>query len=214
MNKALFIAAIILLNGTNAWANTLNIVVVGLFKDKAVVEINHTRRLLQIGVASPEGVTLISANSRGAKLEVAGTTKDYQLGSHVNATFTPPAEQAPVSIWPTNGMYKTAGSVNGYSVNFLVDTGASTIAFSTSVAERLDLDYLKGRKTRASTASGVTEAYEIMLDEVQVGHIKLYDIRALVIEGMHPDYSLLGMSFLNQLNIERKDDRMDLRKKF
>jgi len=216
MNKAWIAGLIILLNTSFAWSNSnvLNIVVVGLFSDQAVVEINTKQRLLKAGVTSPEGVTLISANSRYAILEKGGVTERYELGTRISTNFSPPVKQTVVSLWPTNGMYTTPGSVNGYSVDFLVDTGASAIALNAATATRLDLDYLKGKKVGVKTASGVEVAYHVMLDEVQVGDIKLYNIRAMVLDGEQPERALLGMTFLNQLDIERKDERMDLKKRF
>lgn len=192
----------------------LDIMVVGLFKDQAVVEINKKRRVLKVGMVSPEGVTLISANSGGAVLEKDGVSKPYQLGTQISTNFAAPVEQVTVSIWPTNGMYMTVGSVNGYSVDFLVDTGASAIALNAATAKRLDLDYLSGKKIGVQTASGIEVAYHVMLDEVQIGDIKLYNIRAMVLDGEQPERALLGMTFLNHLNIVRKDDRMDLKKRF
>ncbi|MDQ7072880.1 MAG: hypothetical protein Q9N32_04445 [Gammaproteobacteria bacterium] len=64
MIKQGIIIVIILLNSSIAWSKSLNIVVVGLFSDQAVVEINHQQRLLRVGKTSPEGVKLISANSK------------------------------------------------------------------------------------------------------------------------------------------------------
>ena len=216
MDKKWIVGLIILLNTSLAWSNSnvLNIVVVGLFSDQAVVEINKKQRLLKIGIASPEGVTLISANSRRAILEKDGIVETYQLGTRISTDFSPPVEQTVVSLWPTNGMYTTVGSVNGYSVDFLVDTGASAIALNAATAKRLDLDYLSGRKVGVKTASGIEIAYHVILDEVQIGEIKLYNIRAMVLDGEQPEIALLGMTFLDQLNIERKDQRMDLKKKF
>lgn len=216
MNKAWILALIILLNTSLAWSNSnvLDIVVVGLFSDQAVVEINKKQRLLKIGKTSPEGVTLVSANSRRAVLEKDGVSKTYQLGTRISTDFSPPVEQTVVSLWPTNGMYMTPGSVNGYSVDFLVDTGASAIALNAATAQRLDLDYLSGKKVGVKTASGIEVAYHVMLDEVQIGEIKLYNIRAMVLDGEQPEIALLGMTFLSQLNMVRKDERMDLKKKF
>ncbi len=216
MGKKWIVGLIILLNTSLAWSNSnvLNIVVVGLFSDQAVVEINKKQRLLKVGIASPEGVTLISANSRRAILEKDGVIETYQLGTRISTNFSPPVEQTVVSLWPTNGMYTTVGSVNGYSVDFLVDTGASAIALNAATARRLDLDYLSGKKIGVKTASGIEIAYHVILDEVQIGGIKLYNIRAMVLDGEQPERALLGMTFLEQLNIERKDERMDLKKKF
>jgi len=216
MNKAWIAGLIILLNTSLAWSNSdvLNIVVVGLFSDQAVVEINNKQRLLKVGKTSPEGVTLISANSRGAVLEKDGVKESYELGSRISTNFAPPVAQKVVSLWPTNGMYTTTGSVNGYSVDFIVDTGASAIALNAETATRLDLDYLKGKKVGVRTASGIETAYHVMLDEVQIGEIKLHNIRAMVLDGKQPERALLGMSFLSELHMERKDERMDLKKKF
>jgi len=216
MSKAWIATLIILLNTPLAWSNSnvLNIVVVGLFADQAVVEINKKQRLLKIGKTSPEGVTLISANSRRAVLEKDGITETYELGTRISTDFSPPIEQTVVSLWPTNGMYMTVGIVNGYSVDFLVDTGASAIALNAATAQRLDLDYLSGKKVGVRTASGIEVAYHVMLDEVQIGDIKLNNIRAMVLDGEQPKHALLGMTFLEQLDIVRKDKRMDLKKKF
>lgn len=216
MNKAWIVALIILLNTSIALSNSdvLNIVVVGLFKDQAVVEINDKQRVLKIGKTSPEGVTLISANSRSAVLEKDGVTETYKLGTRISTNFTPPVSQPVVSLWPINGMYTTTGSVNGYSVDFLVDTGASAIALNAATARRLDLDYLKGQKVGVKTASGIEVGYHVVLDEVQIGDIKLNNIRAMVLDGEQPERALLGMTFLEQLDIERKNERMDLKKRF
>jgi len=214
MKKIGILALIILLNSPLAWSEVVNIVVVGLFNDQAVVEINKTRRLLKIGEPSPEGVTLISANSRRAVLEKNGIRNEYLLGTHIGSDFTPPSAQKMVRLWPVGGMYSTAGTVNGYSVNFLVDTGASSIALNAATATRLDINYLKGRKVGVKTASGTEMAYQVMLDTVQVGDITLHNIKAMVLDGAEPAQALLGMSFLGQLDIERKDQQMILKQKY
>ena len=214
MTKRWMVGLIILLNASYAWSDVLNIVVVGLFRDQAVLVVNHVQRSLKVGEQSPEGITLISANSHGAVLEKNGIQKDYLLGTQISADFSPPVAQTVVSLWPTNGMYVTTGSVNGYSVDFLVDTGASAIALNAATADRLGIDFRRGKRVGVKTASGVDTAYDIMLDSVQVGEIKLYNIRAMVLDGKEPERALLGMTFLSQIDIQRKDQRMDLKKKF
>ena len=213
MNK-IGLILILVLNIPVLSASELDIVVVGLFSEQAVIEINKKQRLLKIGNTSPEGVTLISANSRGAILEINGEQKAYKLGSHIGTNYTSPAAQPVVSIWPTNGMYTTLGSINGFNIDFLVDTGASAIALNAATAKRIGLDYLNGRVTMVKTAASIEKAYRITLDQVQVGDIKLYNVKALVLEGDQPYPALLGMSFLGQLDMERKGDRMDLKKTF
>ena len=187
---------------------------VGLFSDQAVIEINHTQRLLKVGKTSPEGVTLISANSKKAVLEIDGVRRTYQLGDHISASFSSTTAQAEVNLWPTNGMYLTVGSVNGYTVDFLVDTGAPAIALNAETARRVGLDYLEAKKILIKTASGTEIGYEVNLNSVQVGDIILNDVRAMVIDGEEPQRALLGMTFLNKLEMNRTDKKLNLKKKY
>jgi aspartyl protease family protein len=214
MSKAWIAGIIILVNSLAAWAESPQIVVVGLFNDQAVVEIDQKQRILKVGQASPEGVTLISADSEIAVLEIAGVQQEYRLGAHIGSHYAAPVEQPEVSIWPTNGMYLTTGSINGFSVDFLVDTGASGIALNGATARRLGLDYLRGRVIGVQTASGYEKAYQVTLDMVQIGDIKLYNVGGIVIDGIEPRRALLGMTFLGQLDIQHNGERMDLKKKF
>ena len=111
-------------------------------------------------------------------------------------------------------MYLTSGSVNGYTVDFMVDTGASVIAINGETAKRLGLDYLNANQIGVRTASGVELAYSIELESVQLGDISLENVAAVVIDGPEPQRALLGMSFLNAFDMERKGERLDLRQKF
>lgn len=214
MVKYWFTALIILLNSSTASADELDIVVVGLFAGQAVVEVNKKQHLLTVGKTTPEGVKLIAANSREAVLEINGQRQTYELGNRIGGNFTPAPEQPKVSLWPTNGMYLTTGTVNGYSVDFLVDTGATTIAINSATAKRLGIDYLRGQQIGIRTASGYDVGYRINLDYVQLEQIKLYNIQAVVIDGPEPSTALLGMSFLGQLDMQHNGERLDLQQKY
>ena len=176
MVKYGFVAFIILLNSLSASAEELGIVILGLFNEQAVVEVNKKRHLLKSGETSPEGVKLIAANSREAILEIKGQRETFVLGDHIGGHFTAAPEQPKVSLWPVNGMYLTAGTINGYSVDFLVDTGATTIALNAATAKRLGIDYHRGQKVGLRTASGYEVGYKISLDYVQIEEIKLYHV--------------------------------------
>lgn len=200
------------LAGLNAAAD--NVMVLGLFKDKAVVSINGKQYTLAPGQASPEGITLISASSNGAVLEAAGKRTTYPLGSQVNTNFAAPKHIA-VQLYPNaQGMYLTVGSINGLPVNFLVDTGATLVSMNAVEAKRLGIDFrVIGQPGMTSTASGVAPAYQIKLNRVRVGDIELRDVDALVLNGNNPTEVLLGMSFLNRLEIQHSGKMMELRKK-
>ena len=189
--------------------------VVALFSDKAMVEIDGKNRLLRKGQISPEGVLLISADAKGAVLEIDGKRETYQLGSHVGSSYRKP-ESKEAKIWRDNtGSFTTVGTINGRTVNMLVDTGATSVAMSEVEAKRLGLPYrLKGRKIGVSTASGYSRGYQITLDRVQVGDVLLRNVGATVIEGSSPREVLLGMTFLERVQIENSGNVMVLRTKY
>ena len=214
MSKYWFTAIIILINSLTAVAQDLDIVVVGLFANQAVVEINGQQRLLKVGKTSPEGVTLVAASSTEAILEFNGHQQTLPLGNHISSQFAAAPEQPKVSLWPTDGMYLAAGTVNGYTVDFLVDTGAFTVALNAATAKRLALDYYRGEQIGIRTASGYDVAYKVTLDYVQIDDIKVYNVAAVVIDGPEPSRALLGMSFLGQVDIQHNGERLDLRQKY
>jgi aspartyl protease family protein len=99
-----------------------------------------------------------------------------------------------------SGHYVVDGRVNGKIVRFLVDTGASDVALTVADAERAGIDtrFLDFNK-QYNTANGLTMGASIRLQEVTIGHITLYDVRASVMpNGLGT--SLLGMSYLNRLS--------------
>ena len=138
MNTVIRISLLVaLLSTTVAAAAISKIAVVGLFKDTAIVVIDGTRRLLRSGDTSPEGVTLISATSTEAVLEIDGEQKRYGLGGQIGGSYAR-SEQPKVRIWPTpNRMYLVTGSINGFPVKFIVDTGATLVSLSGREAKRL-----------------------------------------------------------------------------
>lgn len=192
-----------------------SIQVMGLFPSKAVVQIDGKRRVLTVGKTSPEGVTLVSADSESAVLEADGNRKRYKLGRRITTKFAGPPKSTAIQIWPTpQGMYRVVGSVNGYPVNFLVDTGATLIAMNRNEARRLGIDYrVEGSPSRARTASGIVNTYVIRLKRVKIGEIELRDVMASVIDGDFPSDILLGNSFLNRLEMRRQGRMLELRKR-
>lgn len=98
------------------------------------------------------------------------------------------------------GHYLATGKINGESVKFLVDTGATNIAIPMSVAKKLELPL--GLKLTTITANGYGTSYESAIKTIQLGDIKLKGIKATVSEGLVGDTALLGMSFLRRTKFE------------
>ena len=189
------------------------ITVSGLFKDKAVVVIDGKQRVLAIGNTSPEGVKLISANSNEAVLEVDGKQQAYALGATISNKFTGPVAGETVTIAPDHGgMYFVNGSINGFLVGFVVDTGASLIAMNKHEAKRIGLDYkMKGVEGVSETASGHSKIYLVKLKEVKVGNITVNDVDGAVHDSDFPSVILLGNSFLSRINLAREGMLLQLK---
>jgi aspartyl protease family protein len=190
------------------------ITVVGLFKDKAIVTIDGKQCILSPGKTSPEGIKLISANSREAVLEINGRQETYSLGTHISGEFTPPASGTTVTIAPdSTGMYEVNGSINGFQVKFVVDTGATLISMNKHHANRIGLNYkMEGEESLSETASGFAKIYLIKLKEVRVGDIVLNDVQGSVHDDEFPSVILLGNSFLNKVNLNRDGALLQLEK--
>lgn len=210
---------LLLMWAMSIWSSVLPAVelvtVEALFSGQAMVTVDGKRRLLKLNKPSPEGLILISADSREAVIELDGERQVYPLGSHVSTKFNQP-EKVSAKIWrDQSGSYTTVGTINGRTVNFLVDTGASAVAMYRRDAKRLGIQYrLEGDPMYVSTANGTAPAYEVSLDRVQVGDIVLRQVRGFVIESTGSGRVLLGMSFLNQVKMEDQGAVLMLHRKF
>lgn len=181
------------------------VVVTGLFRDRAVLDVDGAVRMLRIGESSPEGVKLVSADSRAAVVEIDGARRQLVLGEHIQGNFPAPAAGASITIAPdAQGMYLVPGSVNGFQVQFVVDTGATLVSMNRDVARRVGINYkLDGRPSRASTAAGIVPIWLVELERVRIGDIELRDVQASVHDADYPTQVLLGNSFLARLHLER-----------
>ena len=196
------------------FVSAAEIMILGLYKNRAIVNIDGKQRTLKIGKQSPEGVTLISADSDVAVLEVDGKQQEFKLGRHVSTRFKQ-KNQAEAKIMPVNGMYSTTGFINGQAVNFLVDTGATWIAMNVHQARSLGINFRYiGKRSQVSTANGVVPVFRVTLDKVRVGEIELLNVEAGVLEGNSPSEVLLGNSFLNRVEMQRKGQVMLLKQRF
>ena len=104
--------------------------------------------------------------------------------------------------------------LDGVSVRFLVDTGATLVSMSSADATRIGISYTKGERGTTYTANGPALAYRIKLDTVKVGDITLHGVDGLVLDGEKLPVILLGMSFLNRMEMRREGTSMTLIKRY
>ena len=109
------------------------------------------------------------------------------------------------------GHYVATGRINGQSVTFMLDTGATIVDIPENIASGLSLE--RGPPFQAMTANGVISVYSTILDEVQLGGIRLTGVRASINPSSQEDEILLGMSFLRQLDFSQQGDRLTLRQR-
>ena len=111
-----------------------------------------------------------------------------------------------------DGHFHVEAEVDGRSIRFLVDTGASDVVLTQSDAERLGFDVETLDYTQIySTANGTVYGAPIRLGSMTIGSIRIDDVRASVNSG-EMDGSLLGMSFLSRLSgFSVEGDRLILR---
>ena len=194
-------------------AHATSVSVVGLFKDKAMVSIDGGKpRTLTIGQVT-QGVKLIAANSGEAQFEVDGSRRALGMGQSFAAN-TQTDQRASVSLTAdARGHFTAAGSLNGYPVSFLVDTGATSIAINGEEARRMGLDYKAGQGNAVNTAAGVIPAWRVTFNTVKIGGITLNQVDGIVVEsGL--SVPLLGMSFLNRMQMRRDGPTMVLTQRY
>jgi aspartyl protease family protein len=195
-------------------ASALDVNVVGLFPNKAVVQVDGgALRTLAVGQKTRDDVTLVSVERDGATFDIQGQRVALGLG-HAH-TRTNPASNNSVMV-PADGLghFVVDGQVNDTSIRFAVDTGATFITLSSREAARLGIDYRSGKKAVMGTANGDVFAYHVKLDTVRVGEVSVHNVDAVITEGDSLPVALLGMSFLNRMDIRREGAIMTLTKRY
>lgn len=194
--------------------NAADVVVVGLFADKAVLKVDGEQKLLRAGEQF-KSVKLISASSEKAVLEIDGKRGDYQIGSDISTSFTPLSNRKTQIARDGQGHYFTTATLNGLPVSAMIDTGATTVAINQRLADKLNLPYrLRGTPVVVSTAAGPSKAWAVKLHSVKLGEIERRDVDAMVVEGNSPTEVLIGMSFLRTLSLRDENNVLYLEAKY
>ena len=107
------------------------------------------------------------------------------------------------------GHYVTTGTVNGRSVEFMLDTGASDIAIPAQLAQELGLQ--RGAPVQYRTANGVVTAWRTTIDSVSIGPMVIRNVPASINPGMNDMEILLGMSVLKHVEFTQRGDTLILR---
>jgi aspartyl protease family protein len=202
------------LAATSAAAVEVNII--GLFPGKAVVVVDRgAPRTMSVGQRSAEGVLLVSVDGSGAVVEVEGKRERIELGQHFETASQSGARTTATLPSNERGQFIVDGTINGGHIRFLVDTGATLVALSAADAQRLGIDYKRGKRSMAVVADGRRViTWDVKLDSVTVGDLTLFNVDGSVHEGIGTGFSLLGMSFLGRTEMRREGANLTLIKRY
>jgi aspartyl protease family protein len=166
---------------------------------------------------SHQGIKVISTSGDQAVVEQSGKRVTLRLGESPISTGNAAASAgrgSRITVHESSGgHFMTAGQINGRAVQFLVDTGATSIAMSAQDAERAGIAYKTGPAVQMSTANGVTQGWRIKLSSVRVGDVEVLDVDAVVVPQAMP-FLLLGNSFLSRFQMRREGHLMTLDKRY
>ena len=158
-------------------------------------------------------LTVISVERTQATIEIDGKRRVLQIGQHYRASAPVTSRESVTLAADNRGHFFTEGAVNGVYVRFMVDTGATVVVLPSGEASRLGIDYRRGQRGVMQTAAGPADGYIVRLDRVKVGAIELTNVDAVVMEqGL--SIALLGMSFLNRVEMKRDGHTMVLTRRF
>ncbi|MDP2323644.1 MAG: TIGR02281 family clan AA aspartic protease [Gammaproteobacteria bacterium] len=194
-----------------AWA--VDVGVVGLFPGKAVLVIDGgAPRTVSVG-AIVSGIRLIAVDQDSATVEMGGKRQRLAIGQYAHSGGDGGGSQTISLTADSRGHFITTGTVNGATVRFMVDTGATGIALGATDARRANVNLGNGRPVMVQTANGVIQAWLVTFDNVRVGDVVLHGVEGTVHQQDLP-VALLGMSFLNRMEMKRDGQTMTLRKRY
>ena len=193
-----------------------SIALAGMLGSKALLVVNGNPPKSVAAGETHQGVKVISTAGEQAVVEQAGKRLTLRVGEapvSMSASAGGAKGTRIVLSAGSGGHFITPGKINGQAVQFMVDTGATTIAMGALDAERAGIDFRKGQRVQMSTANGMTEGYRVKLGSVRIGEVEVLDVDGVVIPQPMP-FMLLGNSFLTRFQMTRDADQMTLVKRY
>ncbi len=194
-------------------AQAQDVALAGILGGKALLVVNGSAPR---GVAPGEshmGVQVVSVGREDAVVDSAGGRRSLRLGEAPVRVGGSGTGQRVVLKADARGHFVSSGQINGRIMQYMVDTGASTVAIGRPDAQRMGLKFEEqGQSVRMNTANGVAQGWRMRLDSVRVGDVELRGVDAIVTPQPMP-YVLLGNSFLREFEMSRNGDEMMLLKR-
>jgi aspartyl protease family protein len=220
MSRALIATACLLALGGKGWAQSDAVSLVGTIGQRAILSVGGGAPKT-IGAGDTHGgVALIRVSGQDALVKLPSGAQvtlrvgDSPISLGAKASASPAGSTARVVLSAdSRGHFLADGQINGKSVRFMVDTGATSVALGLATAQRMGLDLNKGQRVSMGTANGVVQGLALKLDQVRLGAVDLYAVDAVIVPLDMP-YALLGNAVLNRFSMKREGDVMVLDKRF
>ncbi len=209
------LAAACLLLAHSAWGQT--VAINGVLGSKALLIVDGGfPKAVAVG-DTYKGVKVLAIQGEQVSLDLGGKRQTLRVGDAPASVGNSAGQQLSggrvVLTAGPGGHFMSEGQINGRVVQFMVDTGATTVAMSVSDAKRIGLNYQNGQTVQMSTANGVTQGWRVQLDSVRLGDVMISGVEAVVSPGSMP-YVLLGNSFLSRFQMNRNNDQMVLERRY
>ena len=207
------LAALVALCLAPSWANAQVVTLAGMLGSKAllVVDANPPKA---VGAGDEfQGVKVLAVTKEEATIEINGARRTLRLGeAPVSVGARGGSGKRVVLMADSRGHFVNSGTINGRVMQYMVDTGATTIAIGRSDADRMGLNYKGAAPVRMNTANGVAQGWRIKLDSVRLGDVEVLGVEAIITPRPMP-YVLLGTNFLMQFQMTRINDQRVLEKR-
>lgn len=202
---------------TVAYAQASGVQLAGISGSKALLVVDgQPPRFMSVG-DTHSGVRLLGLTPEAAKVSVDGQHITLRLGESPVIVAARSAgstgNQKVVLTADHRGHFMATGSINGKSVQFMVDTGATTLVLGQADAERLGLKTNGTQRVGMQTANGTVTGHSLKLQRVRLGDVEVSDVAAVILPQPMP-YVLLGNSFLTRFQMQRHNDQMTLQRRY
>ena len=193
-----------------------NVGLTGVLGSKALLVVDDAPPKAVATGETYKGVKVLSTQADSALIETGNHKFTIRMGevpSRVGAKDEAGGATQIVLTAGSGGHFFTTAQINGNAAQSVVDTGATLVSITTTLADRLGITYRGTEPVQLSSANGLVTAWRIKLRSVRVGDVTLYGIDAVVSAGEMP-YVLLGNTFLSHFQMTRNNDQMVLEKRY
>jgi len=200
-----------------AAASAQSVALQGMLGAKALLIVGGSAPRSVAAGETHQGVKVISTSGDQAVVEIEGKRYTLRVGeapASVGGNGGAVARGNRIVLTAgSGGHFLTQGAINGQAVNFMVDTGATSVAMGMAEAQRIGLNFRAGKLGYGSTANGNVTVWHVKLASVRIGDVEVYDVDASVLPG-GMSYVLLGNSFLTRFQMKRENDQMVLERRY